>query len=374
MKRLFKYTLPALIACPMMLAACSEWTEPESITLRYPSIEEQNPELYAQYLESLNAFKASEHSIVIVSMNNLSTAPANQSQHLTALPDSVDYICLNNIFDVNEMHITEMDEVRKKGTKVVGLVDFDAIESAWQAILKKEAEDAANAETPEEGSEPESNNESESEDETTDEDPAIVNARRFIEYCKKETARQLDTINALGTDGIVMNFTGFDLNSLLQDEEKTAAETERQGAFFNLLAEWKVAHADKELIFKGSPQNVIDKEILVESRYIIINAHSAKNLYEMSYLVLMASGKDVPTDRFIMEVTTPYISSTGDQYGLVDGASAIVAAAEWTLQEEVADYVKAGISIDGVEQDYFNPAKIYTNVREAINILSPTAK
>lgn len=254
------------------------------------------------------------------------------------------------------------------------MVDFDAIESAWQAILKKEAENAANVETPEEGFEPESNDESESEDETTDEDPAIINARRFIEYCKKETARQLDAINALGTDGIVMNFTGFDLNSLLQDEEKTAAETERQGAFFNLLAEWKVAHADKELIFKGSPQNVIDKERLVESRYIIVNAHSAKNLYEMSYLVLMASGKDVPTDRFIMGVTTPYISSTGDQYGLVDDVSAIVAAAEWTLQEEVADYVKAGISIDGVEQDYFNPAKIYTNVREAINILSPTAK
>lgn len=137
MKKIFKYTFPALIACPMMLVACSEWTEPESITLRYPSIEEQNPELYAQYLESLNDFKVSEHSIVIVSMNNLSTAPANQSQHLTALPDSVDYICLNNIFDVNEIHITEMDEVRKKGTKVVGLVDFDAIESAWQAILKK---------------------------------------------------------------------------------------------------------------------------------------------------------------------------------------------------------------------------------------------
>ena len=157
MKKIFKYTLPALIACPMMLAACSEWTEPESITLRYPSIEEQNPKLYAQYLESLNDFKASKHSIVMVSVNNLSTAPANQSQHLTALPDSVDYICLNNIFDVNEMHITEMDEVRKKGTKVVGLVDFDAIESAWQAILQKEAEDAANAETPEEGIEPESN-------------------------------------------------------------------------------------------------------------------------------------------------------------------------------------------------------------------------
>lgn len=367
MKKIFKHTLPALIACLMMLAACSDWTEPESITLRYPSIQEQNPALYTQYLKSLNDFKSSEHAIVIVSMNNLSTAPANQSQHLTALPDSIDYICLNNIFDVNEMHITEMDEVRKKGTKVLGLINFDAIESAWQAILEKEAEDASNTETSEK------ENELESENETPDEDPAIVNARRFIEYCKEETARQLDAINALGTDGIVINFTGFDLNSLLQDEEKTAAETARQGAFFNLLTEWKAAHAGKEIVFKGSPQNVIGKEILVESKYIIVNAHSAKNLYEMSYLVLMASAKGVPTDRFIIGVTTPYLSNMGDQYGVVDGRSAIVAAAEWTLQE-VPDYIKAGISVDGVEQDYFNPAKIYPNVREAINILSPTAK
>jgi|GEM_PF-3713959 len=181
------------------------------------------------------------------------------------------------------------------------------------------------------------------------------------------------SVNALGTDGIVINFTGFDLNSLLQDEEKTAAETARQGAFFNLLTEWKAAHAGKEIVFKGSPQNVIGKEILVESKYIIVNAHSAKNLYEMSYLVLMASAKGVPTDRFIIGVTTPYLSNMGDQYGMVNGRSAIVAAAEWTLQE-VPDYIKAGISVDGVEQDYFNPTKIYPNVREAINILSPTAK
>ena len=236
-----------------------------------------------------------------------------------------------------------------------------------QAILEKEAEDASNTETSEK------ENELESENETPDEDPAIVNARRFIEYCKEETARQLDAINALGTDGIVINFTGFDLNSLLQDEEKTAAETARQGAFFNLLTEWKAAHAGKEIVFKGSPQNVIGKEILVESKYIIVNAHSAKNLYEMSYLVLMASAKGVPTDRFIIGVTTPYLSNMGDQYGMVNGRSAIVAAAEWTLQE-VPDYIKAGISVDGVEQDYFNPTKIYPNVREAINILSPTAK
>lgn len=367
MKRLFKYTLPALIACPMMLVACSDWTETESITLRYPSVEEQNPELYARYLQSLNDFKAGEHSIVMVSTNNLSTAPTNQSQHLNALPDSIDYVCLNNILDVTPMHITEMNEVRKKGIKVMGLIDFDAIENAWEAILTKEAEDAANAEIPEEGNQPKD------ESEGAEEGPTVINTRRFIEYCSTETTRRIEAINTLGADGIVMNYTGSDLNSLLQDEEQTATETARQGAFFRLLADWKATHTDKELVFKGNPQNVIDQTLLVESRYIIINAHSAKNLSEMSYLTLMASVRNVPTDRFIIGVTTPYISNMGDQYGLVDGASAIIAAARWTLQTS-ANYTKAGISIDGVEQDYFNPAQIYPNVREAINILSPTVK
>lgn len=66
-----------------------------------------------------------------------------------------------------------MDEARKKGTKVLGLINFDAIESAWQAILEKEAEDASNTETSEK------ENELESENETPDEDPAIVQRTAF---------------------------------------------------------------------------------------------------------------------------------------------------------------------------------------------------
>ena len=121
------------------VASCSDWTDVESIKLNTPTIEEQNPELYAQYVKSLNEFKTSEHQVVITSIDNVSTIPTSRSQHLTDMPDSIDYICLNNIMEVSEVNASEMEEVRRLGTKVLGLVDFDKIESAWKKILDEEA-------------------------------------------------------------------------------------------------------------------------------------------------------------------------------------------------------------------------------------------
>ncbi len=339
MKRnsIFKTLFSAMIL--VAVASCSDWTDVKSIKLNTPTIEEQNPELYAQYVKSLNEFKTSEHQVVITFIDNVSTIPTSRSQHLTDMPDSIDYICLNNIMEVSEANASEMEEVRRLGTKVLGLVDFDKIESAWKNIEEEPVDDAT----------------------------------RFIEYCKNEAAKQVAASSALGVDGIVANYTGFDLNSLVEESE-IAAETVRQAAFFDVISNWKASNTDKTIIFKGSPQNVIDKKLFADCKYIIINAHAAKNQNEMSYLVLMASAKDVPTDRFVMGVTTPYLTNSGSYNGeLGDGSSAIIGAAQWAVLK-TPDYTKAGISIDAAEKDYFNVANIYPNIKEAVNILSPTVK
>ena len=348
MKRILKYSLSAatMVACALIYSSCSDWTEQESLDIHTPTIEEQNPELYAQYIESLNEYKASEHLLMIASVNNLPTLPSARNQHLTKLPDSIDYICLNNILEVNEVNVAEMEDVRKKGTKVLGLADFDAIAAAWKAILDKEKEEGGEVEDA---------------------------AARFIEYCKSETNKLIAAANDLGVDGIEVNYTGFDLKALVGEEE-IAAESARQGAFFDAVVSWKAANTDKLLIFKGAPQNVMQKDLLTDCKYIIINAHGAKNQSEMSYLVLMASIDGVPTDRFVMGVTTPYVIADGSFNGLlIDGSSAILTAAQWAVPGE-ATYVKAGISVDAAEQDYFNAAYVYPNIREAINIMNPTVK
>ena len=358
MKRnsLFKTLVSAMIL--VVATSCSDWTDAESLKIIEPTIEDQNPELYAQYVKSLNEFKASEHPIVITSVNNVGTTPVSRSQHLTDMPDSIDYICLNNITEVSEINVSEIEKVHRLGTKVLALADFDKIENTWKEIL----EEAANAQTASDGAE----NEGEAEE-------PVDNATRFIEFCKNEVAKQIAASSALGVDGIIANYTGFDLNSLVQESEM-AAEIARQAAFFDAIAAWKAENADKTLIFKGSPQNMANKNLLTACKYIIINAHNAKNLNEMSYLVLMASAKDVPTDRFVMGVTTPYVIGSGSKNGeLGDGSSAIIGAAQWAVSQ-TPEYIKAGISIDTAEKDYYNALNVYPNVKQAINILSPTVK
>lgn len=355
------FLLSMLVGVPM--TSCSDWTEMESIKLNEPGIESQNPELYAKYLENLKAYKDESHKVVIASFDNKITAPACRNEHLTDMPDSIDYICLNNIFEVNAMNAAEVAEVHKKGTKVVGLIDFDAIVARWKAILDEEA----NAPAPEEPAEGE-----EGDGEEGGEEVVVDPATRFIDFCKTETAMQLEACDALGLDGVVLNFTGLDLNNVVGDEA-IAAETMRQGAFFDLVSEWKAA-CGKTVIFKGCPQNVISKEILADCKFIIINAHSAKNYDEMSYLVMMAYMKDIPADRYVMGVSTPYVNAAGIATGtLGDGTLTSIGAARWTLLP-ASGYVKAGISIDAVQQDYFNVTFVYPNVREAINIMNPTVK
>ena len=85
-----KFLFPAVAVAVLSFAACSDWTETESLDINYPTLEEQNPELYKQYLKALRDYKAGEHKVVLVSMDNTTSAPAQRNEHLTTMPDSVD--------------------------------------------------------------------------------------------------------------------------------------------------------------------------------------------------------------------------------------------------------------------------------------------
>ena len=41
-----KFLFPAVAVAVLSFAACSDWTETESLDINYPTLEEQNPELY----------------------------------------------------------------------------------------------------------------------------------------------------------------------------------------------------------------------------------------------------------------------------------------------------------------------------------------
>ena len=74
-----KFLFPAVAVAVLSFAACSDWTETESLDINYPMLEEQNPELYKQYLKALRDYKAGEHKVVLVSMDNTTSAPAQRN-------------------------------------------------------------------------------------------------------------------------------------------------------------------------------------------------------------------------------------------------------------------------------------------------------
>ena len=81
MKRIVKNSLftAILMVWGMMYSSCEDWTDPESINIHYPTFEEQNPQLYADYIRDLKRYKDGEHKLVFVSFDNPETNPINQT-------------------------------------------------------------------------------------------------------------------------------------------------------------------------------------------------------------------------------------------------------------------------------------------------------
>lgn len=148
-----KFLFPAVAVAVLSFAACSDWTETESLDINYPTLEEQNPELYKQYLKALRDYKAGEHKVVLVSMDNTTSAPAQRNEHLTTMPDSVDIICLMNPDNLHPTLAGEFAKVREKGTRVIYNIDYNAIEKLWEKVLADEEankpEEPTNPSTPE---------------------------------------------------------------------------------------------------------------------------------------------------------------------------------------------------------------------------------
>lgn len=369
---IIKFFFPVVML--LAFVACDEWTETESLDIHRPTLEEQNPELYAQYMQALRDYKARDHKIVFVSVDNPSTAPSQRSEHIKTLPDSVDYIVLKNPADVHPTLVAEMSLVREKGTRVLYTIDYDALEARWAQILEEEENNQ-----PEESETPETPDESDGDEgEEPQPDPAVVQEQRFLDFCREQTALQLSYCDRYGFDGVIVACTGKNYSGMADDVQ--ARYIARQEAFFGTVGAWYGTHAGKSLSFCGKPQYLADKSILAQCDYIILPAVDATSGDELSLTVELAAVTGVPTDRFIVTVSTVSPSDPSDSGGYfsaldTDGKSqlrAIKGAAQWTLIP--AGHAKPGIYVVDAQNDYFNISLVYKNIREAISIMNPSPK
>ncbi len=356
MKNNLKYRLSALVflASALTVTSCSDWTDVESLELKSPTFEEQNPQLYADYLKDLNRYKSEEHKVTFVSFENPVGAPGKQAERLTAVPDSVDFICLNNV-EVSPEVQAEMTKIREKGTRTIYSIDYSTIENAWKEKLKADPE---------------------------------LTEEEALQYIGERTNEMLALCDTHNFDGIIADYTGHSLVSL--PEAPLKEYTDRQQKFFGEVMNWQSNHSGKTLIFYGNVQYLAPAtmEMLSQFDYIMLKTISSTNADDLAlkaYLAIQAgidavSGTEggvnpVPLDRFIACVELPQADdkdkvkgywSTVDEEG--NKLIAATGAARWAV-EESPNYTRKGIFVMNVHNDYYNDT--YGSVREVIRIMNP---
>lgn len=323
--KIFKNISIIASAAVMLLCGCSDWTVPQNINFHPLTPEQQDPVAYAEYLEGVKAYKQTEHYVMIATMKGTPSYPSSQSQHIMAMPDSADYVCVKVEDKLHEVIAAEIPAVlEKKGTKTLVYVDYAVISEAWTSLEDKRAD---NGEAP-----------------GTDEELAA--------FFKEQAEAQIARCNEYGFGGLMVSFQGT----------KTGSAAISQAAYIDAVKAFHEANPEKELVFRGAARNVIDQEFLKEFKYIIIVAGEERKLSLLPGRIL---GSTAPKDRVIIELTVPS-ADIPEQVGMSP-----IEAANWAWTEaESTSFTLRGLCVENAHDDYFCKDMAFMNIRTAIAILN----
>lgn len=340
-------------------AACSKWTEQEPVDFNYLTLEDKNPELYAAYMQSIRDYHATEHQVLIARFDNKASAPAGRADHITCLPDSVDYVVLNNYEIIDENTLKEVEEMRvKKAVPTLISLDYAALDKEYKAYLESLPE-----ETPEEGTEPA---EGEENPETEPADPEAERNQWFADKAAAFVAKAKEYNMA----GIMVSYTGKGLLSLKEDE--LAAVQAFQEAFFAPILSY-VAETENMFFYEGNPTTLVaPQDVLAQAKYIVVPAEDVTTIVGFNFAVMMSMGTGIPADRFVIGVTALNVTDETATDGLFSGdITAIEGAGRWAVTP-TSDYTKAGVCVNHAQYDYYNMQNVYSGINAAIATMNPS--
>lgn len=333
-----------ILSLVVALSSCNDWTDTESLDLGDPSIESNNPALYKKYLENLRKYKESDHNVVYAWLDNSSTLPIAHASHMDYLPDSIDYIVLNRAENLADWEINEMEQVRKKSTKVLTQIDFDAIKLEYDLMIQDKIDEGID----------------------------ISKEPTFISTLVNKTNTILTAIDTYNYDGLIICYKGKSILHMTQAEKDEYLAY--QNAFMSIALKWSKNNQDKLFVFSGNPQNVIYDLPFDSFKHIIIPTTSALNQSGVTYHVSMALVEGVPTDRIVVTADMTSLDEADSKTGYwSDGSRSITSTAYWVVSSHES-FNSVGIGIYNTSNDYYNPKFIFPTVREAISILNPSFK
>lgn len=353
-KQLIKCLMMAVLAVPA-LSSCSDWTDTESLEFDYVLPSEQDPDAYNAYLGLLRNYKQSQHKIMIAKFDNSGDLVSGQSDRLVALPDSIDYVVLQEADNLKSLLVQDMNDIRQqKGTRTLYAISYADALAKYQAILDEEGAAAQDPEAQADG-----------EGEEQPETPAVD---RFLEVAAQYVNDRLALYDKYGYDGIVVVYSDPAYPAGLSEEEYAQLQA-RQEAFFAPIQAWAESHQEAAFIFEGYPQNVIDPAVFTQADYVVVTMLDAVSSDELVWAAEMALTEGVPSDRIVFGVTIPDMTDDKATDGYWGSDYAVVGAA-YTVISANGSFTKAGLCVDNVEDDYFNVDYIYPHVREAIQIMN----
>lgn len=347
--RIKNIILPFVGVAALFFAACSDWVEPESLDVHYPSLEEENPELYKQYMQSLRDYKSQNHKVMFVTIENPADGarPNTRNQHLTTVPDSVDFIVLTNPTVVHSLTADEIQEVHKKGTRTLYFIDFAVFESEWVQLLKA--------------------------------DPALTE-EEALAYFTERTEGMLALCDKWKFDGVIVCYTGRALVGIPDTE--IDAYNARQLSFLTPILAWREAHKEHVFSFMGNANYLLEtnRAFLDDCDYIIVPTDAATNYEDVTFRAMAVVGETgIPSDRIIVTAQSTRPGDSKNAYGyfsITDGngnqVRSVYGCAEWVGLS--SSFVRAGLMVKDAQYDYYNQTLIYPAVREAIGIMNPSPK
>lgn len=361
--QLIKCLMLAVLAVPAV-SSCSDWTDTESLEFDNVLPSEQDPDAYNTYLGLLREYKQSQHKIMIAKFDNSGELVSGQADRLSALPDSVDYVVLKEADNLKAVLTQDMNDIRQqKGTRTLYAISYADVAAKLQAILDQEEAEQTPAE------------QAEGEEGEGGEQPETPTADRFLEVCTEYLNNMLPLYDKYGYDGIVVVYNDPAYPASLTGDEYTQLQA-RQEAFFAPLKAWAESHQDAAFVFEGYPQNVIDASVFTHTDYVVVTMTDAVSSDEVVWTAEMALTEGVPSDRIVFGVTIPdlddekatagYFSQT-DENG--NSIYAVIGAA-YTVISPNGSFVKAGLCVDNVQDDYYNVDFVYPHLRQAIQIMN----
>ncbi|WP_417128068.1 glycoside hydrolase family 18 [Phocaeicola sp.] len=342
MKNIYKKAVLALGTVALLHTSCSDWIDPESLSMDYATIETQNPELYENYLKDLREYRNSEHQLVYVWFDNSEKVPYSRAHHLTDLPDSIDVVGLIYPDRLTNMELEEIKTIReKKGMKVIYTIDYDKMKSAYNDKIL----------------------------EASDKEPF---SKEFRPFLTDSLAYALSLAGKYNYDGICINYSGK--SSLHMPEEELREYMQNENCFMDIISDWMERNGDKySLVFQGSPQNVLAENAVVldKSSIIFISGLQASSTSELTSLLTLGYIEKYKDRYGVSVVGVPL--NTADKHYMFGDVLAVNAAAEWASVPQNGMNLCAVGAYD-VSGDYFSADSNYKNIRNMISILNPSIK